>query len=1275
MYVADHKNEVKVLKAAYKRRSLLKPLPWFSSIQLPLEDVYTRLKICSRRKTDFRLENVVDFCDIFESLAKGEDTMVLVEGSPGIGKTTFCLKVAYDWAKEKPGNESLHVLHEFEFVLLLKCRDIEGDLMEAISEQLLPEDMDQKAKDEFIDYIKDVNHQERILIILDGLDELPEKSKDHVDKLLNRRILPFCFVLATCRQEKGISVRTEFSFDVLLQIEGFTKEDAFKYITKHFTNVCPEQTLNVEKLIQQIQENASLHVLCTNPLNILLLCVVFEDYEEKLPSSRTKLYQIIVHCLLRRYCSKHNMKASDDDSALEQQFQESLLVLGQLAWKCLLTDRHCFPEAELIKFESLNKDLAARFLGLVFKEASLKRIKPQHEYHYLHKTFQEYLAALYLVHLLLKEQINVFECFELEFCDVVTKYRQVFLFVIGVLEKEASTLFRQMGEVLLNDEWDWLECREDEATFFTESFSESGNAEQMAVTLCTYCPFPLDIEIDNSFYSYPDPCLNFLSVLKTCKTFSQLQLPLSLSLLGADSLEDDEVDTFKDALVSCLPFNRVNISGNEMKTSLATALCEGLYEANSTLTHFSLYVLHSIPAYVAEIIGKALALNQTLTTVVFTLTAEWGEAWASALEKGLSAETPLASVVLGIDCSMSDTAIQALVTKVLLNKSLLSLALIVTGEMQDLLASAVSAGLAAVTVLKSFTLVVYGKMTSQGAISLQNGFLKNHSLHSLVVRVFGELPNNWTNVVQNVFLAKQSLIHCDFHPNPISQVTDAQINHLNSVVLGNGFISDYSLTLNLWGELNGVGAEALGKLLEKSCLSTLTLNVQGKLADGVARCLAKYLKPHRTLSSVTVNTWCELTEEGRAVLQGVSKTQIHSFALDYQNKPSQDSFSQSHIPSVNGPSELRAIFDNAKESHTRTLNLTINNHSDTGEDWARGLSDGLAKNPSLITLTLTINNFSDASEDWAHGLSDGLATNSSVTALYLIINNFSGMSGKWGYTLGNVFAKFASLTELSLLVADHSTSAFEGNLANSLLMNTSLTTLRITINCGVMTTFWKGLGDCLKHCVSLTTLTLTVNNFSDMSRDWTDQLDIDLAKSTSITTLNLVVNNYCEMWGTWGDWLRGCLAGNASLTTLSLTFNNYNQCNDDSSGEWAYGLAYGLANNATLTTLCLAISDYNNTNGEWAYRLREAWVDNASLTTLTLRVNNVACSEVRGDWLQGLFNRLSKSESLATLKFTVNNQGAVGGNIACNFDLCNCLAKCRSLTSLDVTVSLYGVAN
>ena len=307
----------RLLSAEYNRRSLLKPLFWLNTIKLALDDVYTRLSIVSRRKTDFVLEgNEVDMFNIFRTLNKGEDAMVLVEGSPGIGKTTFCLKISHDWAKGTIPNESSFPL--FELVLLLKCRDIHGDVMEAIVNQLLPEDMDQNATKNVVHYIKDIHNQERILIILDGLDELPKTAESSVDKLLHRRILPFCYVLATSRQEKGIEVRQNVDFDVLLQIKGFTEADSYDYIRKHFRHLGHDYEPKGRRLIEAIQDNSYLHELPSNPLNLLLLCVVFEDYEGNLPSCRTDLYQIIVVRLLRRYCAKHNLEAPDGDKAIRK---------------------------------------------------------------------------------------------------------------------------------------------------------------------------------------------------------------------------------------------------------------------------------------------------------------------------------------------------------------------------------------------------------------------------------------------------------------------------------------------------------------------------------------------------------------------------------------------------------------------------------------------------------------------------------------------------------------------------------------------------------------------------------------------------------------------------------------------------------------------------------------------------------------------------------------------------------------------------------------------
>ena len=146
---------MKLLKKEYERRSQLRPLLWDSTIQLPIEQVYTRLKIVTRGKLAIQMEDdeedsdeevndKVNVFDIFSVPGRGDGVMTIVEGSPGIGKTTFCLKLAYDWAHGNIPSECSFL--KFEFVFLLKCRDIDGDIMESISEQLLPRDMEKSVE-------------------------------------------------------------------------------------------------------------------------------------------------------------------------------------------------------------------------------------------------------------------------------------------------------------------------------------------------------------------------------------------------------------------------------------------------------------------------------------------------------------------------------------------------------------------------------------------------------------------------------------------------------------------------------------------------------------------------------------------------------------------------------------------------------------------------------------------------------------------------------------------------------------------------------------------------------------------------------------------------------------------------------------------------------------------------------------------------------------------------------------------------------------------------
>ena len=71
-------------------------------------------------------QRVVETTEIFKPHEEcKQPRKVLIEGNPGMGKTTYCNKVAYDWAINTK-NEG-DCFSEFEMVLLLKCRDVEID--------------------------------------------------------------------------------------------------------------------------------------------------------------------------------------------------------------------------------------------------------------------------------------------------------------------------------------------------------------------------------------------------------------------------------------------------------------------------------------------------------------------------------------------------------------------------------------------------------------------------------------------------------------------------------------------------------------------------------------------------------------------------------------------------------------------------------------------------------------------------------------------------------------------------------------------------------------------------------------------------------------------------------------------------------------------------------------------------------------------------------------------------------------------------------------------
>ena len=664
-------NVVEFLKKEYNRRADFSPLLWSKGMKLQLKEVYTKLRVVSKEEAE---SSDRDGDDIFGSSEEHNDPLVLVEGSPGIDKTTFCLKLAHDWAN----GAMPHNFPIFKLVFLLKCRDIIKDVVEEIFEQLLPEDRKEKTKEALNNFLEDLNNQKQTLIILDGLDELPDKSEERVNKVLGRKKLSFCYVLATTRQEQGIYTREQFKFDICLAIEGFSAENSFEYIRKHFRSLGAKHSSKGERLIEEIKCNRLLHHLRSNPLNLLLLCVIYEEHEGSLPSSSTGLYQTIVRCLLRRYCAREELKAAEKDENLDKQFQIPILALGELAWKCLLNDELSFYEDELEELERSNENIVARRLGVVYKEESLKRLKPRHAYSFLHKTFQEYLAASLIAHKFRKSEFQMLE--QMLFPEIAReKFKQVFVFVCGILGEEANIVFEQIGK-MLQGQWDWSKFHMSTAYFFVDSWKETGNAKVMAKTLCSFLPFPRPIHVwSNSHCSalfyflkecselpeeltvaevYISPCVplayvsNLIFIMKGLK--KTLEEKLTFALFGNVEWALSEVRDFRLSsvrlricgslrsfslqdvenvlLYKCLSSLSITVCG-DVQESLVEALVRGL-EGESAVKFLDLCVNGNFSFRGAHLLEEGILRNRSLTNVKISVNGETPENW-QAVTKNL----------------------------------------------------------------------------------------------------------------------------------------------------------------------------------------------------------------------------------------------------------------------------------------------------------------------------------------------------------------------------------------------------------------------------------------------------------------------------------------------------------------------------------------------------------------------------------------------------------------------------------------------------------------
>ena len=238
-----------------------------------------------------------------------------------------------------------------------------------------------------------------ILFLLDGWDELPEKSRHSslLTELISGNLLPDATIVVTSRPSATVSLPYKHVHP-RIEILGFTEEQVEEYITKYFQdNDNPLQI--AQHVLHQLKKSPNLKRLVSIPVNLSIILFIIKQSNEQVPQSYTALYVTFLLILLNRYQEKnYDFAKIISLNCLPNCIANMLHKMGGMAYYELLHNRMTFTEEVVQKYCFNSSNIPEDFDGMGLLHVS-NRIYCTHvskTYQFIHRTLQELLAAWYL---------------------------------------------------------------------------------------------------------------------------------------------------------------------------------------------------------------------------------------------------------------------------------------------------------------------------------------------------------------------------------------------------------------------------------------------------------------------------------------------------------------------------------------------------------------------------------------------------------------------------------------------------------------------------------------------------------------------------------------------------------------------------------------------------------------------------------------------------------------------------------------------------------------